>query len=38
VAHTAHEFIDKAEQAAAVATYAAMARALLARAGEGAKA
>jgi len=38
VAHTAHEFIDKAEQAAAVATYEAMARALLARATEGAKA
>jgi len=38
VAHTAHEFIDKAEQAAAVETYAAMARALLARAAEGAKA
>ncbi|HSB60149.1 MAG TPA: peptidase dimerization domain-containing protein, partial [Vicinamibacteria bacterium] len=36
VAHTDHEFIDKAEQAAAVETYAAMARALLARAGEGA--
>jgi acetylornithine deacetylase len=32
VAHTAHEFIDKAEQAAAVETYAAMVRVLLARA------
>ena len=38
VAHTAHEFIDKTEQAAAVDTYAAMTRALLARAAEGADA
>jgi hypothetical protein len=29
VAHTAREFIDKTEQAAAVDTYAAMTRALL---------
>jgi len=37
VAHTGHESIDKAEQAAAVETYAAMARALLDRAGQGAE-
>ena len=38
VAHTAHEFIDKTEQAAAVDTYAAMTRALLERAAKGAEA
>lgn len=36
VAHTPHEFIDKSEQAAAVDTYAAMARALLERTAQGA--
>jgi len=35
VAHTAHEFIPKAEQAAAVETYATMGRTLLAAAREG---
>ena len=34
VAHTAHEFIPKAEQAAAVETYAALGRTLLAAARE----
>jgi acetylornithine deacetylase len=38
VAHTAHEFIDKTEQAAAVDTYAAMTRALLDKVAEGAEA
>ena len=37
VAHTAHEFIDKTEQAAAVDTYAAMTRALLEKVAEGAE-
>jgi acetylornithine deacetylase len=37
VAHTAHEFIDKTEQAAAVDIYAAMTRTLLERVAEGAE-
>ncbi len=37
VAHTAHEYIDKTEQAAAVDTYAAMTRALLEKVAEGAE-
>jgi acetylornithine deacetylase len=38
VAHTPHEFIEKAEQARAVETYAAMTRVLLARAAGGTRA
>src|SRR5260221_13771751 len=37
VAHTAHEYIDKREQAAAVDTYAAMTRALLEKVAQGAE-